>query len=370
MNRLGTLFETYGQSPWIDNIRRDWLNDGTLARMVDQGVRGVTSNPAIFAKALATSGAYDEILTQAGATDPEELFEQLAVQDVADACDVLLGVHDESTREFLEGRRRYCDGFVSLEVSPLLARDTQGTIDAAKRLAAQVGRANVMIKIPATREGLGAVREVLGSGINVNVTLIFSLQRYDEVIGAWLDGIERARSRGHAVASIASVASLLVSRVDAAVYPLLPAGDYRRGRTANAHVARAYETYRQRMASPRARDLLTAGAQVQRPLWASTSTKNPAYFDLLYVDSIVADETVNTMPDATLAAVIDHGDFSTSLLSSDESIARSAAQLNELPDNVSLEEVTDRLERDGVSMFVDSYEELLQTVMAKVKRTR
>lgn len=369
MNRLSELFDTYGQSPWIDNIRRDWLNDGTLAHMVRDGVRGVTSNPAIFAKAFATSSAYDELLATSDATDPEEVFERLAVADVRDACDVLGAVHEDSIGSFRAGQRRYCDGFVSLEVSPLLARDTEGTIAAAKRLAAQVARSNVMIKIPATREGLPAVSEVLGAGINVNVTLIFSLARYDEVISAWIEGLELAQRRGLDVGSIASVASFFVSRVDAAVDALLPAGDPRRGTTANAQVAGAYSLYRRRMSDGRVVALLESGAQVQRPLWASTSTKDPSYYDLLYVDPIVADETINTMPDATLAGVIDHGDFTSSLLSDDRGIEATAALLAELPEDVSLDDVTNRLEIDGVGAFVNSYEELIATVTSKIERS-
>jgi transaldolase len=353
VTRLTALYEQYGQSPWIDNIRRDWLNDGTLADLVAQGVRGVTSNPSIFAKAFATSSAYDHLLSAAGDADAEELFETLAVADVQDACDVLLGVHDASRADFAEGIRRYCDGFVSLEVSPRLARDTEGTILAAKRLATAVGRGNVMIKIPATKEGLPAVREVLGAGINVNVTLIFSLERYDEVLGAWMDGLELARANGHDLARIASVASFFVSRVDAAVDSL--------------HLG-AYEIYSQRIASERAAALLGAGAQVQRPLWASTSTKNPSYYDLLYVDRIVADETVNTMPDATLVGVLDHGDFTSSTLLDEVSVARAAARLKDLPGEISLSAVTDKLEVDGVNAFVDSYVELLSTVAAKIQR--
>ena len=187
MTSLNDLYRDYGQSPWIDNIRRDWLNDGTLARLVDEGVRGVTSNPSIFAKALATSSAYDAAVAAAGDAEPEALFETLAVADVRDACDVLAGVHASSRDDFTAGRRRYLDGFVSLEVSPLLARDTAGTVAAAERLHARVGRPNVMIKIPATREGLPAIRAVLGRGINVNVTLIFSIERYHEVITAWAE---------------------------------------------------------------------------------------------------------------------------------------------------------------------------------------
>jgi len=369
VTKLDTLYDDYGQSPWIDNIRRDWLNDGTLAGLVEQGVRGVTSNPSIFAKALATSSAYDTYLVGAPTQDPERLFETLAVADVRDACDVLAGVHEDSRREFREGVRRYCDGFVSLEVSPRLARDTSATVAAAQRLSAEVDRANLMIKIPATREGLAAISEVLGEGINVNVTLIFSIDRYDEVLSAWMEGLERAHANGHDVASIASVASFFVSRVDAAVDALLLDGDPRRGTTANAQVAKAYQLYRERIASERANALLALGAQVQRPLWASTSTKNPTYYDLLYVDNIVGDETVNTMPDLTLAAVLDHGDFSISLLADAQSTATAAAVLDGLGTDVSLASVTERLEDEGVAAFATAYDELLATVASKIQPT-
>ncbi|MBW4077589.1 MAG: transaldolase [Acidobacteria bacterium] len=369
MSKLTALFDEYGQSPWIDNIRRDWLNDGTLKDLVAQGVRGVTSNPSIFAKALATSSAYDEFLTGAHSKDPETLFETLAVQDVKDACDVLAQVHEQSKVDFTEGRRRYLDGFVSLEVSPHLARDTTGTIAAAKRLASEVGRSNVMIKIPGTREGLLAVTEVLGSGINVNVTLIFSLERYDEVIDAWLEGLERAQERGHDLREVASVASFFVSRVDVAVDALLDEADPRRGTIANAQVCGAYQRFQDRMSSARVARLIESGAQIQRPLWASTSTKNPLYPDLLYVDPIVGNETVNTMPDPTLAAVLDHGDFAGSLLASDASIQLQTTLLEELPSTVSLAAVTERLEIDGVNAFSTSYDELLATVAAKIAST-
>jgi transaldolase len=367
MTKLDELFADYGQSPWIDNIRRDWLNDGTLAAMVAQGVRGVTSNPSIFAKTFSTSSDYDDMIEGKGDMDVEVLFEELAVRDVRDACDVLASVHSTSVSAFVEKQRRYCDGFVSLEVSPRLARDTVATVTAAKRLAAEVGRSNVMIKIPGTKEGLPAITEVLGAGINVNVTLIFSLERYNDVMTAWMEGLELALKRRSDVSTIGSVASFFVSRVDVAVDALLPEGDPRRGTTANAQVAGAYQLFKRRMSSDRATALLDAGAQVQRPLWASTSTKNPTYFDLLYVDTIVADETVNTMPDATLAATLDHGNFSSSELRSDKSIAEAAAVLDQLPPDISLAAVTEKLEVDGVSAFVTSYEELLATVKAKMQ---
>ncbi|MDE3008146.1 MAG: transaldolase [Acidobacteriota bacterium] len=367
MTKLNDLYDEFGQSPWIDNIRRDWLNDGTLADLVRQGVRGVTSNPSIFAKAFATSSAYDELVAASTQRDPEALFEELAVADVRDACDVTKSVFEESRRDFAARRRRYLDGFVSLEVSPRLAHDTAGTIAAASRLNNLVGRPNVMIKIPATLEGLPAITEALSRGINVNVTLIFSLERYEQVLNAWLAGLEAAAREGHDLGAIASVASFFVSRVDAAVDALLEDGDPRRGRSANAQVAAAYELYRATIAGARAQELLTQGAQVQRPLWASTSTKNPAYDELLYVDTIVADETVNTMPDATLQAALHRGAFGKSALR-DASTARALAdELALLTPQVSLAQVTTQLEIDGVRAFVDAYEELLTTVASKMR---
>ena len=367
MSKLDNLFEEYGQSPWIDNIRRDWLEDGTLASLVASGVRGVTSNPAIFAKAFATSSAYDSLLAQADSRDAETVFEQLASSDVRDACDVLGALHALSREEFTRGLRRYCDGFVSLEVSPRLARDAEKSVAAAIKLWQQVDRANVMIKIPATREGLAAITRVLAQGINVNVTLIFSLERYDEVLAAWCEGLEAARDNGHDLSTVASVASFFVSRVDAAVDQLLDEGDVLRGHIANSQVARAYQLYLRWMADERVVNLLRDGAQVQRPLWASTSPKNPTYDDLLYVNSIVANETVNTMPDATLDAALGHGQFEASLLATPGSLSATAALVDLLPEGVSLTEVTQRLEREGVDAFVSSYEELLALVASKLE---
>ncbi len=370
MTSLNVLYDDYGQSPWIDNIRRDWLNDGTLAKFVSEGVRGVTSNPSIFAKALATSAAYDDAIAQSSDDSPEALFETLAVSDVRDACDVLKTVHEGSKTAFANGTRRYLDGFVSLEVSPNLARDTEGTIAAAQRLAARVDRSNIMIKIPATKEGLPAIRATLASGINVNVTLIFSLDRYHDVISAWSQGLKDAYNAGLDISAIASVASFFVSRVDVAVDPLLPEGDPRRGTTANAQVAAAYELYRDRMKGDDVTELLAQGAQVQRPLWASTSTKNPAYDDLLYVDTIVADETVNTMPDGTLADTLDHANFAASVLLNEDTAKKTAAALDNLAPDVSLDKVTEQLEVDGVAAFAKSYEELLATVASKMHATK
>jgi transaldolase len=282
----------------------------------------------------------------------------------------LADVHARSRKDFEGGNRRYLDGFVSLEVSPSLAHDTAGTIEAAKRLWGRVDRPNVMIKIPATMEGLPAIRATLGAGINVNVTLIFSLERYDEVVTAWAQGLSDAYDAGHDLSAIASVASFFVSRVDVAVDALLPEGDPRRGTTANAQTAAAYELYRRRIVEEGVTKLLSEGAQVQRPLWASTSTKNPTYDDLLYVDSLVADETVNTMPDATLADTLDHANFSASLLLNDETCHQTAALLDHLAPEVSLAAVTQQLENEGVAAFAKSFDELLATLSAKISTAK
>jgi transaldolase len=227
-----------------------------------------------------------------------------------------------------------------------------------------------MIKIPATMEGLPAIRATLGAGINVNVTLIFSLERYDEVVTAWAQGLSDAYDAGHDLSAIASVASFFVSRVDVAVDALLPEGDPRRGTTANAQTAAAYELYRRRIVEEGVTKLLSEGAQVQRPLWASTSTKNPTYDDLLYVDSLVADETVNTMPDATLADTLDHANFSASLLLNDETCHQTAALLDHLAPEVSLAAVTQQLENEGVAAFAKSFDELLATLSAKISTAK
>ncbi len=366
MTSLDALYIEHGQSPWIDNLRRDWLKDGTLQSLIDDGVRGVTSNPSIFAKALATSTQYDADVAASELHGAEAVFEALAVADVRDACDVLAGVHDASRRELAAGTRRYLDGFVSLEVSPRLAYDAAATTAAAKRLAAAVGRPNLMVKIPATVAGLASITSVLSEGINVNVTLIFSLERYAQVMDAYVSGVVGALRAERDVSQLSSVASFFVSRVDTAADPQLEQHPELRGRGANAQVAEAYEMFRQRFDREDARELLSAGAQVQRPLWASTSTKNPSYHDLLYVEPLIADETVNTMPDATLASFIDHGRLDADGISRDEVRHAMRQTLKELSAAIDVHALTDQLERDGVAAFESSYEELLQTVTSKL----
>jgi transaldolase len=365
-SKLKMMFDQYQQSPWFDNIRRDWLDDGTLARLVEQGVRGVTSNPAIFQKSFSESEVYSKLVSETHADDAEELFESLAVADVQDACDVLRPVYESSILESGSKPRPFYDGYVSIEVSPNLAHDTSGTVKAALNLWQAVNRPNVMIKIPATKAGLPAITEVLSNGINVNVTLIFSVQRYKEVLDAWRQGISLGIKGGRDVTSIASVASFFVSRVDAAVDSLLGEGSPLLGRIANAQVAAAYMTYLDFMENEGI-EILSNGAQVQRPLWASTSTKNPNYDPLLYVNSIIAPETVNTMPDATLAAATQSADANASLLMSRESIVQTANLLKTLPLEIDMDVITHQLEIDGVAAFIRSYEELIGSVAAKMK---
>lgn len=368
MTRLDGLYLDYGQSAWVDNIRRDWLNDGTLQRLVDRGVRGVTSNPSIFAKAVATTADYDSIIARLGLSDSEAAFEALAIADVQDACRVLLPVYQASLREFSAGTRHSTDGYVSLEVSPRLAHDTRGTITAAESLSSRVGdHPNLMIKIPATKAGLPAVTEVLGRGISVNVTLIFSLERYMEVLQAYVAGIRLAHENGHDISRIASVASFFISRVDTAIDALMSPDSKLRGHVANAQAAAAYQAFLDHRASEEMQALLAKGAQVQRPLWASTSTKNPAYDELLYVDTLAASETVNTMPDPTLEKFATDGDPSKSLLADDAKRTALASMLDDLQgEGVSLAEVTQQLEDDGVAAFVAAYDELLATVASKL----
>jgi transaldolase len=360
MSRFDDLYLHGQQSAWVDNIRREWLDDGTLEALLNQGVRGVTSNPSIFAKAVGTSSAYDEFIASAIGSD-EEVFEQLAIRDVADACAIFRPVYDASLREFHAGTRRYTDGYVSLEVSPRLAHDTDGTIAAAKRLAhALRDHQNLMIKIPATKAGLPAIVEVLGSGICVNVTLIFSLERYRDVIRAFKAGVALAKERGLDLDRLASVASFFVSRVDTAIDPMLPESSPLRGRIALAQVAEAYDLARSSFAN------VPKGTQVQRALWASTSTKNPDYDALLYVDSLIAPETVNTIPDATLSLYGERGSLSKSILADETLRVSYEDHLDELAElGIDLGAVTDQLEVEGVSAFAVAYEELLETVRAK-----
>jgi len=362
-----------GQSLWLDFIRRGMLDSGELAELVERdGVRGVTSNPAIFEKAIASGDEYTaQILAVAPAVggEPKRIFEALAVEDVRRACDVLAGVHQES---------QGVDGYVSLEVAPDLARDAEATVAEAHRLWTEVDRPNLMIKVPGTPECVPAVRRLLADGVNVNVTLLFAREAYARVAEAHLEALEERLSHGRAVDEVASVASFFVSRIDTLVDALL---DERiaaaqtdeareraaalRGRIAIANAKLAYEHYRSIVESPRWRRLAEAGARPQRLLWASTSTKNPAYRDTIYVEELIGPDTVNTAPPETIDAFRDHG---VALVTLTEGVQEARAALRELEVlGVSLDEATDRLLAEGIAKFVEPFEKLLATVAARAR---
>lgn len=365
MSRLQEL-QAFGQSFWLDNLGRGLLRSGELARWVSEdGLRGVTSNPAIFEKSIGGSRDYEEALARlaASARSAKDLYERLAVPDVQGAADVLRPVYDQT-----EG----LDGYVSLEVSPALAHDLPGTLAEARRLWAEVGRPNLMIKVPATPEGLPAIEQLIAGGVNVNVTLLFSVAAYEQVAEAHLAGLEARAARGGDVRRVSSVASFFVSRVDSAVDALLqariaaagPAGaePLRRllGKAAIANARVAYASWQELVAGARWRSVAARGARPQRLLWASTGTKSPAYRDVVYVEELIGRDTVNTMPPATAAAFRDHGRAT-------EALAGRAAQARDdlqalAAAGIRLDEVTDRLLADGVRLFEEAFEKLLAVV--------
>ena len=366
MKRLKALHDA-GVSIWLDTLSRELLDSGDFARLVaDFAVTGATSNPTIFAKAITGSDRYDDQLRAAvasGRRDPQELFFELALDDVGRAADLLRPAYDDS------GGR---DGFVSFECTPDLADDSEATIEQALELWARLARPNVMIKVPATEAGIPAIEELTARAVNVNITLLFSVARYEQVIDAYMSGLARRLAYGEPVDAIASVASFFVSRVDAKTDPLLPANSSLRGGVAIANARLAYARYLDRfsdnpcLADSRWRTLRDAGARAQRPLWASTGTKDPAYSDVLYVEELIAPGVVNTMPEATLRAFADHGDVQNPL-----SIAGAAnATLRRAQDaGIDLAAVTSELEREGVRSFCDSYHELLDCIATKLQST-
>lgn len=348
-----------GQSLWYDHITRDLVASGELARLIaEDGLRGMTSNPTIFEKAVAGSRLYDEDirrLSEQGRT-AGEIFESLAVADVRAACDAFMPLYQQSAG---------ADGFVSLEVSPTLANDADGTIHEAGRLWGAVGRPNAMIKIPGTREGLPAITHCIAAGININVTLLFSIERYAEVVEAFLAGMESRLDRGNAIQAIASVASFFVSRVDGKVDALLDRtpGHPLRGKIAIANASMAYGIFERTLATPRWERLARAGARPQRPLWASTSTKDPGFPDVYYVEALAAPGTVNTLPPETFEAYRDHGN---PVIRIQESVAAAPAQLDALAETgIDLRSVTRDLEIEGVAKFAASYAAVLASIDAK-----
>lgn len=346
-----------GVSIWLDDLSRERLTSGNLAQLIaEKDVVGVTTNPTIFASALSKGNAYDGALAELAGTDVEAAVERITTDDVREAADVLRPVYDATNA---------VDGRVSIEVDPRQARDTEATVATAERLWATVGRPNVMIKIPATLEGLPAITRVLAQGISVNVTLIFSIERYRAVMDAWLAGLEQAKENGHDLSVIGSVASFFVSRVDAAVDAALdavgtPEAAALKGKAAIANARLAFAAYEEVVAGERWAALQAAGAQPQRPLWASTGVKNPEYRDTLYVDELVTAGVVNTMPEATLDAFADHGIVIGDTVdgTAEEAAATIAAVEAQ---GISLDEVTHKLEEEGVSKFEVSWSELLET---------
>jgi len=363
MTRLHDLFADQQQSPWLDNLRRDWISSGELSNWVDQGVRGLTSNPTIFQRAIGNSNAYDEELASfvSQGASVEEAYWGLVKTDIRGALKVLAGVHVDSQGE---------DGYVSVEVAPALAHDTQGTIEAARELDGDIGAPNLYIKIPGTAEGLGAIQQATSEGISVNVTLLFSLERYSAVIDAYLGGLEAFDGD---LSTISSVASFFISRVDAAVDKQLdeigtPEAAALRGRVAVANGVLAYDMAMQRFTGPRWEALAARGARVQRPLWASTSTKDPSFPDTKYVDELIGPNSVNTLPDKTLDAFLDHGTVARTI---DLDVAGAQAVLDGLAEvGVDLGAISAKLEADGVASFAASFDDLLQTLDGRMQDMR
>jgi transaldolase len=362
MNPLVEL-QAYGQSFWYDNLRREFLNDGTLQSLIDNdGLRGMTSNPSIFEKAIGQSDDYDEQISQEikKGKDAERVFEALALADIRAACDLFAHLYESTSGG---------DGFVSLEVPPDLAADTEQSISEARRLFNEVGRPNVMIKIPATPEGIPAIRQLIGEGININITLMFSMAHYEAVAQAYLDGLNHLLDNGGDPAKVASVASFFVSRVDSAVDKKLaalndPAAEALMGRTAIANSKIVYQRFKDIFHGQAFDALRSAGAGVQRLLWASTSTKNPNYPDTLYVDALIGPETVNTMPPDTIEAFRDHGTVTYTLEKDVEEAQLTLDNLVEL--GIDLDEVTEQLQKDGVEAFAKSFNELMKTLEEKM----
>lgn len=360
MNTSQQLFQA-GQSIWYDNIQRKLLQNGEMARMIRDGeIRGVTSNPSIFMNAIAKTADYDASLIPGKSA--EEAFFQLAIEDIQAATDLFQPLYVES-----EGG----DGFVSLEVSPYLANDTQATLAQAKSLWQRVNRPNLMVKIPATLAGLPAITEAIAAGVNINVTLIFSLERYAEVMDAYLAGLEKRLAAGLPLERIASVASFFVSRVDsnvdARLQKIIQAGgesaakaESLLGKAAIANARLAYADFQRVFSSERFLQLKAHGARVQRPLWASTSTKNPAYRDVLYVEELIGPHTVNTVPPQTLTAFLDHGKVRPSLEENLTEARQTLADLENL--GISMAEVTYELEVEGVKAFADAFTVLLKAI--------
>jgi transaldolase len=358
--------EAFGQSIWLDFIRRGMLVSGELAQLIEQdGLGGVTSNPAIFEKAIGETGDYDEDVRNLAEHSAEEIYDRLTVEDIRKTADLFRSIH-----ELTDGR----DGFVSLEVSPRLARDTAGTLMEARRLWQEVGRPNVMIKIPGTREGLPAIQQLTREGININVTLLFGLPRYREVAEAYLAGLEERAAENRPLQGVSSVASFFLSRIDVLADPLLERtvqeggpvallASELRGEVAIASAKAAYQIYRELFSSERFRQLAKKGAFSQRLLWASTGSKNPEYSDVKYIEALIGPETVNTLPLETLAAYRDHGRPEARLTEGGMEALRRLECLPEV--GIDLDTLTRQLEDEGVEKFIKPFDSLLKSLESK-----
>ena len=361
-NALHRLHAEQDQSPWIDFIDRELITSGKLKEMIEDGIRGLTSNPTIFAKAVAT-GQYDELIRreiEAG-DDARQIYEEIAVSDVGDAAYVLRSVHDES-----DG----ADGFASIEVEPDLAEDADATLARARELWARLDRPNVFIKIPATEAGIPAIENAIAEGINVNVTLMFSVDIYKRVARAYIAGLRRLKESGGDLSRVASVASFFVSRVDTKIDKYLEEKGDRadleaRGRAAIANAKMAYVAFNEIFGGDDFADLRAAGARVQRCLWASTSTKNPDYRDVIYVEELIGPQTVNTMPLDTIKAFIEHGNVKRTLDTGVEEARRALREVE--ASGISIDRVTSELIEEGVASFAKSFDELIETIESKRK---
>jgi len=360
MTKLHELAEL-GQAIWFDYISRSLIASGELQKLVDQGLRGVTSNPSIFEKAIAGSDDYDEDLNRLvrDGKSVAEIYENLAMSDIRSAADVLRPVYEKSGG---------ADGYVSLEVNPALAHDTGATIAEARRLFASLERPNVLIKVPATPAGIPAIEALIGEGVNVNVTLIFSLEQYEAVATAYIAGLEKLALAGGDVGRVASVASFFISRVDTAVDRALEEiGNVEiQGKIAIDNARIAYSRFREIFSSERWKMLATGSARVQRPLWASTSSKNPAYPDTLYVDNLIGPDTINTLPPATLDDFLDHGKVAATVETDVDGARRRMAELTEL--GIDLDAITNKVLDEGVAAFAKSFEGLIASIAEKRKR--
>jgi transaldolase len=361
--------QKYGQSVWLDYIRRNIILNGELQKLIDQdGLRGITSNPSIFEKAIGGSNDYTDLLTQLGkqGLPTGQIYERIVVRDIQDSADKLLPVYKSTNRR---------DGYVSLEVSPTLARDTQGTIEEARRLWKAVNRPNIMIKVPGTPEGVEPVRRLTSEGLNINITLLFAQEAYIAVAEAYLDGLEAALKAGKDISGIASVASFFVSRIDTLVDSTIDEHlktakgadtqllESLRGKVAIANAKQAYRYYQKMIESPRWKALAAKGAQSQRLLWASTSTKNPKYRDVLYIEELIGPDTVNTIPPATMDAFRDHGVLRRTL---DSDLAAADKTMSDLEKaGISMKQVTGKLLDDAIKLFDDAFTQLHQVVEQK-----